>query len=83
MIIVGQDRRCITEKLDLYIKNYNLDDGTVVYMIESNELRLAKYKTEERAKEVLQEITEEYLNCNIEYCGMSYVKNKVYEMPKE
>lgn len=97
MIIVGQDERCITEKLDLYIKNYNLDDGTVVYMIESDELRLAKYETEERAKEVLKEITEIYqANKLMECCKDIATQNQItekfleakmapfkYEMPKE
>ena len=44
---------------------------------------LGEYKTEERAKEVLQEIIKAYLDCNehnvlAEY---AYVKNKIYEMP--
>ena len=44
---------------------------------------LGGYKTEERAKEVLQEIINTYLDCNEEniYEKFAYVKNKVFEMP--
>ena len=46
-------------------------------------LIIATYESEERAKEVFQEIVETYEDCNehsvlAEY---AYVKNKVYEMP--
>ena len=44
---------------------------------------LGTYETEERAKEVLQEIIKAYLDCNASAVstGYGYVKNKVYEMP--
>lgn len=44
---------------------------------------LGEYKTEERAKEVLQEIIEAYLDCNDQnyLAEFAYVKNKIYEMP--
>ena len=40
-------------------------------------IRLGKYETEERAKEVLQEIIKTYLDCNITSYGanFAYVKN--------
>ena len=46
---------------------------------------IAEYKTEERAKEILQEIINAYLDCNEQnyLAEFAYVKNKVYEMPKE
>lgn len=46
---------------------------------------LGIYDTEERAKDVLQEIIETYEDCNesIVSTGYGYVKNKVYEMPTE
>lgn len=46
---------------------------------------LGTYETEERAKEVLQEIIKAYLDCNEQnvLAEYAYVKNKVYEMPKE
>ncbi len=83
MIIVSQNGKFITEKLEISIRNGIQEDGKSFSAIDNENRTLGIYKTEERAKEVLQEITEEYLNCNIEYCGMGYVKNKVYEMPKE
>ena len=46
---------------------------------------LGTYETEERAKEVLQEIIKAYLDCNEQnaLAEYAYVKNKVYEMPEE
>lgn len=46
---------------------------------------LGYYKTEERAREVLQEIIETYLDCNEQsvLANYAYVKNEVYEMPTE
>ena len=46
---------------------------------------LGEYKTEERAKEVLQEIIEAYLDCNDQnyLAEFAYVKNEVFEMPTE
>lgn len=46
---------------------------------------LGTYETEERAKEVLQEIIKAYLDCNEQnaLAEYAYVKNKVYEMPTE
>ena len=46
---------------------------------------LGEYETEERAKEVLQEIINAYLNCNEDniFEKYAYVKNEVFEMPKE
>ena len=82
MIIVSQNKNCITDDLNICTDKHELESETV-YTVENESFILGEYKTEERAKDVLQEITEEYLNCNIEYCGMGYVKNKVYEMPKE
>lgn len=46
---------------------------------------LGTYSTEERAKEVLQEIINAYLDCNEQnhLAEFAYVKNKVFEMPEE
>lgn len=44
---------------------------------------LGDYKTEERAKEVLQEITKTYFDENCEFENGMYHLQKIYEMPKE
>ena len=46
---------------------------------------IAEYKTKERAKEILQEIINAYLDCNEQnyLAEFAYVKNKVFEMPTE
>ena len=72
----------------------NLEKMNNIYVSKDGEIRawanmedcvyvLGKYESEERAKEVLQEIINTYLDCNEEniYEKFAYVKNKVYEMP--
>ena len=88
MIIVSQDKTKIV----------NFDNLTQIYITQDEEKTatfiryetvdslyddLGQYKTEERAKEVLQEIINTYLDCNKEsfYANFAYVKNIVYEMP--
>lgn len=86
MIIVSQDRKSI----------YNFDNvksidilGNEIYIADDiladEGACIAKYATEERVKEVLQEIIEEYKNGNAvsSYEGYGYVMNRVYEMPEE
>lgn len=95
MIIVSQDRKRIVENLNLGIRNkgeYN--QNYVIYNTEIGE-DLGEYATEERAKEVLQEIIKcykSYLQLNggpaILQGQMDIQPNifnipKVYEMPKE
>lgn len=61
MIIVSQDKKKITDNMNLYIDNvypYSLDEPR--YSIENDNCRLGQYLTEERAKEVLQEIIDTY-----------------------
>lgn len=85
MIIVSQDR-------DLII---NFDNVTVIGIAQNNskeidsitvdkeEQYLGEYKTEERAKEVLQEIVTRYKNwANMKVGQPSGVCLPVYEMPE-
>lgn len=61
MIIVSQDKKKITDNMNLYIDKvypYSLDEPR--YSIENDNCRLGQYLTEERAKEVLQEILKYY-----------------------
>lgn len=86
MIIVSQDR-------DLII---NFDNVTVIGIAQNNskeidsitvdkeEQYLGEYKTEERAKEVLQEIVTRYKNwANLKVGQPSGVCLPVYEMPED
>ena len=91
MIIVSQDKNMIinfnsivsTYVIKNYVseekgyKGYNIDFATN----EEINFVLATYKTEARAKEVLQEIIKAYLDCNEQnhLAEFAYVKNKVYE----
>ena len=94
MIIVNQDKTNILNFSNLQnvrIEPYGTHEkGKKIYKIfagnfEGYATKLGTYKTEERAKEVLQEIINTYLDCNKEsfYANFAYVKNIVYEMPKE
>ena len=93
MIIVSQDKDLI-----LNFKNINAigignplenDDGMFKVLASTtsdNEYTLGKYKTEERAKEVLQEIIKSYRHYRTAECdGYTNVleETAVFEMPKE
>lgn len=98
MIIVSQDKKKIVENLNLGIsKPGEYNRNYVIYNTEIGE-ELGEYKTEERAKEVLQEI----INLNIKFelyktmpaegkgqaimldnFSNNNIKFDTYEMPKE
>ena len=85
MIIISQDK---TE-----IINFNniesiwiCSDEEGIFTIEATadtNTSLGKYKTEERAKEVLQEIIRKYATFSLDRLGSIKIIPKVYEMPKE
>lgn len=89
MIIVSQDKRKTTENLDLEIFGYTIKcDGnsrTIAgfQILDGNSKVLGEYKTEERAKEVLQEIVNKYRQFNVDNNQAITLIPKVYEMPKE
>ena len=86
MIIVSQDK----------VANINYNNIEATYLLKKDDeveinvrgnydYTIGKYKTEERAKEVLQIIITEYRKCNMDsfHGRYGYVQNRVYEMPKE
>lgn len=89
MVIVSQDKKVITNfdnTLGIQIEENIINaDGEKDYGIETiTEKRtcgIGIYATEERAKEVLQEIVELYRNQVNKYHYTNV--NNVYEMPKE
>lgn len=96
MIIVSQDKMEIfnfDEIFRLYVDNWSNEEFATepnCFCIKAEKSSdnmictfLGEYKTEERAKEVLEEITDMYCGCNSEYGSIGYVRNRVYKMPKE
>lgn len=90
MIIVSQDKGKIINfdnMTQIYITFDEGDDDVCIRTetVDSLYEDLGYYKTEARAKEVLQEITKAYLDCNEQnvLAEYAYVKNRVYEMPTE
>lgn len=90
MIIVSQDKEEIInfDSMTRVYITFDEDDDYVCIRtetVDSSYEDLGYYKTESRAKEVLQEIIKAYLDCNEQnvLAEYAYVKNKVYEMPKE
>lgn len=95
MIIVSQNESLITESLELDIECRTTEKGgfpntkIVIegYCIKERKYNiiLGLYKTEERAKEVLEEIIELYMKCNCDSygAGFGYVANTVFKMPVE
>lgn len=87
MIIVSQDKAIIInfDSLDYVCKN---DDVPVLYakMNDGSEIQIGEYATEERAKEVLEEIVEQNEHEEDCKCDRSYLAtldNFTYRMPKE
>lgn len=95
MIIVSQDKELILnfENIDAIGIGNPLDDDNGMFKVlasttSDNEYTLGKYKTEERVKEILQEIIDLYnkTDCIIGIGdSLKQVVNlpKVFEMPKE
>lgn len=97
MIIVSQDKELILnfENIDAIGIGNPLDDDNGMFKVfasttSDNEYTLGKYKTEERAKEVLQEIIKVYKFYNVKTYLVEDSNNLigkyqygVYEMPKE
>ena len=90
IIIISQDKKIILNFgniQNIRIERYTTHEkGKNIYKIfagnfEGYVTEIGAYKTEERAKEVLEEIVKTYMDCNIwSSYGVSII-NKVYEMP--
>ena len=90
MIIVSQNGKSIINfnnicKID--VNKWGENNFTIdCYDIDSFEHMLGEYKTEERAKEVLEEIIEFYEHKRVYECRehiLSFTKSFVYKMPLE
>lgn len=80
IIIISQDKSEIInfDKVqNIYVSGRFI---SLNFELNNNEV-IGTYETEERAKEVLEEIVKTYMDCNIwSSYGVSII-NKVYEMP--
>lgn len=80
MLIISQDKSEIInfDKVqNIYVSGRFI---SLNFELNNNEV-IGTYETEERAKEVLEEIVKTYMDCNIwSSYGISII-NKVYEMP--
>ena len=90
MIIVSQDRDKIVNFGNLTQVYITQDEEKIAWFIRFETVDslyddLGEYKTEERAKEVLEEIIELYMKCNCDSygAGFGYVANTVFKMPAE
>lgn len=87
MIIVSQDKRMIInfDNIVGIVIRKNMDEN--LYQVqcksenEKNKRILGKYKTEERAKEVLQEIMKKYRDVTV-VCDINNNKYEKYDLPK-
>ncbi len=83
MIIVSQDREHIVNFNNIKEIRINSYNSLMIDIYSDYKLQLGHYKTEERAKEVLQEIIKCYKDTNYEYENCWCLRNLVYEMPEE
>mgnify|MGYP004542035785 CR=1 FL=1 len=89
MIIISQDKLQIfnfeTAK-NIWIEEEEVEINQIeqtAYSIYIDGEIVGAYLTEERAKEVLQEIVKAYKETNYEYENCWCLRNVIYEMPKE
>ena len=88
MIIVGQDKKKIVNFDNLTQVYITQDEEETAYFIRFETVDslyddLGEYDTEERAKEVLQEIIKAYKETNYEYENCWCLRNVIYEMPAD
>ena len=96
MIIVSQDKMEVynfDEIFRLYVDNWSNEEFATepnCFCIKAEKSSdnmicafLGEYKTEERAKEVLQEIIKAYKETNYEYENCWCLRNVIYEMPAD
>lgn len=94
MIIVSQDKDNIinfdnTVSIGIEYLGSNTSSKRISAETLGTSVRLGDYKTEERAKEVLKEITRMYQETRIVYRGqanynpVNSIDRPIYEMPKE
>lgn len=89
MIIVSQDKTVTInsdyiESIEIGNIEENQSKGVIYARLKSDYFyKIAEYKTEERAKEVLEQILIKYRECNnFGIDGTGFVANKVFYMPE-
>lgn len=90
MIIISQDKRSIVNFEQVAIININRSDLREIEAFfdcnedNQNSILLGKYTTEERAKEVLQQIIKKYLETGFDITNMSSRElPKIFKMPED
>ena len=89
MIIVSQNKDIIVnfdKTQNIWIDDNVLDKTNTSFEVYADEINLGEYKTEERAKEVLKEMTEKYEDIELaKYDRRSFATrdNFIYRIPKE
>lgn len=78
MIIISQDKNGILNFDNIQLCRINQEGIVYVFLNEYDSFKLGEYSTEERAKEVLQEITEFWRNGAMTDCK-GFI---CYEMPE-
>ena len=82
MLILSQDKNGIvnfTNTTSILVENKEL----IARVTNGHKATLGEYDTEERAKEVLQEIIKTYKNENCDTGEAMYHEQLVYEMPEK
>ena len=88
MVILSQDKKRTTRSMELYIdviigSGNQITYGIYIERVRKPYIKIGEYKTEERAKEVLQEILNKYRQYNLDNNKAVTAIPKVYEIPKE
>ena len=84
MIILSQEKEVIINFNNIEMIGINPDCKNEIFCtFNDGAEEMGTYKTEERAKEVLQEIVNKYKQWNKDANNAVTIMPKVYEMPKE
>lgn len=88
MIIVSQNKTIIlllepNAKIGINKRQYKKNQTDILVKTPEIKAVLGTYESEKRAKEIIQEMVDEYKKCYTNIDKTTTVKSKTYQMPKE
>lgn len=82
-ISAQEDRRVYDKNIKIYLDKSSEDKNSAYFVIYGDETLLGKYKTKQRAKEILKELTEMYEGKTLIRFNANLGKNKIKELMEE
>lgn len=82
-ISAQEDRRVYDKNIKIYLDKSSEDTNSAYFVIYGDETLLGKYKTKQRAKEILKELAEMYEGKTLIRFNSILGKNKIKELMEE